>query len=157
MSAIALNSTAVAVIVGMATPATLALSISEYTGNPLLRPLGLTAAALNSVAAPSDEEVVQVELHLAPGKGTDDQAMDLAERIKKAFVAKGADAWVVILRDPAATQSFVLYRIKHYEFGPYSLPRSAQGVAPALAAFREVYGAPGEGDTGDDSGAAASH
>lgn len=144
MSGLVVNSAVIIAVVGMATPATLALSISTLTGNPLLRPLGITQEMLAAVATRQDEPVVQVELHLPEGHESEAKAMALGERIKKTFQAKGADAWVVVLRDPATSSPFILYRVKQYQFGPYSVARSAHGVIPALAAYREIYGAPGE-------------
>ena len=134
-------STAVAIIAAVATPATVALSAYQITGDPTLRPLGVTIEKMVEVAAPPDDLTVKAELHLADTET--ETALRFARQIDRAFLALGHDPWVVVLRDPRAGESHVIYRVGRNTFGPYALQEAAQGVRPAITAIRSTLASRG--------------
>jgi len=129
--------TALLTIAFVAAPALIALTIFQIKGDPRLRPFGLTESRMTNAAPPVAPGLVHVELHLTSIVQDPEPALALARRIKAAFTTKGQDAWVLVVRDPTATESFVNFRVGVNTFGPFSLDNAAAGVAPALKAVRD--------------------
>lgn len=125
------------VIVILATPATIGLSLYSMTGDQRYRPLGLSDNGLGFFTSTGTQTMqIEVTLHWAPSDGHRDAAMKLGRDIKGTFEAKGVEAIVYVQEDPQATSSFVIYDIGRNEIGPFSIGEAIDGVRPAVDAIR---------------------
>lgn len=124
-------------IVATGLPATAALLYYMYTGDPTLRPFGISKNSLSRSDTPQAllEILVRVEWgQSAPG--TTSRA-GVRQILHKAMGIYEID-YRVQFRETAGDQIKVFYIVEHNRLGPYPLHNAAQGIPAALAAFRAM-------------------
>lgn len=125
----------VGLILAVATPSVLAVGYYLVTGDASIRPLALTREIHARVRAwqVGADIRARVEWGLnAPVRLSQEQ---LRERITEAFAAHGEQVFV-ILEETNATTIRVTYEMGRNTFGPLSISQAANGVRPAIDAFR---------------------
>ncbi|MFD0980569.1 hypothetical protein [Tropicimonas aquimaris] len=126
----------VALVVAIATPATMALSYYKLTGDPTFRPLALTVERLIAGGVDVDYEHVRAVVHTGDTAEDRARAQRLGEGVQVAFYGKGIDALVQYEIVAGRAPPTVTYHVARRSFGPYSGAAAAQGVRAAVEALR---------------------
>lgn len=121
---------------GASLPTIVALIHYAITGDPTLRPLGLTQKKLWAFAfgRQSGVEVTVLWGENAPSNTSRDQFVDTLER---AMRARDIAANVELVEIAGRTVS-VYFQVGELHYGPYSANNAAAGVSAATAAWRYV-------------------
>ncbi|WP_068115705.1 hypothetical protein [Tropicimonas marinistellae] len=125
----------VALIVAIATPATLALSYYRITGDPTFQPLALTVERLIVGGVDVNHKAVRA---IVVGNDTArglKQAERFGKRIHAAFYGKGVDALVGYRTNDSSDYPTVTFVVDGSTFGPYGEASAAQGIRTAVEAL----------------------
>jgi hypothetical protein len=126
----------VALIVAIATPATLALSYYRITGDPTFQPLALTVERL--VAGGEEVHHKAVRAVIVSNNSTEGlvRAARLGKRIEAAFYGKGTEALVRYITAGPSNRPTVTFHVARATFGPYPEATAAHGVSAAVEALQ---------------------
>lgn len=124
-------------ILGVTLPAASAFLLYKYTGDPTLRPFGLTKNSL----AQGDGHQAMLEILVQVDVGSDSSALltnsDIQQRLTDALDIYEVDFRLKIRRVPGNGIN-VTYIVKHNKFGPYRIVDASGGIPAALAALRAM-------------------
>lgn len=130
-------STLAAIIVAVATPATVALSYYRLTGDPTFRPLAVTVERLTDFGIPTHDLTLRAAIRFDEAGGGRPAAVAFARMIHEAFYAKGVGARVTILPDPGHVgPPTVTLEVLSNSYGPFPPDKAAAGVELALRAYQ---------------------
>lgn len=115
-------------------PTALALAWYHLTGDPTIRPLGLTREALvrHTGGGAVAGIVAHVEWDAARAGGA--SARKMQEALENAFRAKGVEVRVMFSESASGTR--VTYHVGASAIGPYPQARAADGINAAVGAYR---------------------
>ena len=120
----------IAVIVA---PTAVALGWHLFTGDPTVRPLGITREALRDFGIPSTGGEIVAYVDWPPGAGQTARKR-LADDLRVSFASKGVDVRLVFREAGGSVR--VTYVIGKSVLGPYSRARAAEGIGAAVEAYR---------------------
>jgi hypothetical protein len=124
-------------VLATALPASAALMLYKFTGDPTLRPFGLTK---NSLAEGDNAQAV-LEILVQLDWGVDVPATvlrdDVRQRLGNALDIYDIDFRLKFSSVPGPEIN-VTYVVEHNQFGPYRFHNASQGIPSALAAFRAM-------------------
>ena len=132
------------VVAAVATPATLALSAYQITGDPGLRPLAVAIETV-SVRESVDRSAIRVTI-LWPGDPRSADVAAFAAGIRDSVVALGPTPHITARAVARGRPGTVTFRTGPNVYGPYPLSGAARGVRSAVAAWR-MASADGEAGT----------
>ncbi|MAM63253.1 hypothetical protein [Maritimibacter sp. UBA3975] len=116
-------------------PTAFSLSYHAITGNPNLRPLGVTSDSMRAYEAGGAEGVRIVALvDWVPPRTGGYSRNRLDRAITRAFNAKGVE--VVVRFKPGEEVTRVSYLVGNSTIGPFSTARAAEGISAAVDAYR---------------------
>lgn len=121
-------------ILAIAAPAALSMGYYLLSGDPRIRPLALTreGEARHGV----DGLEILVTLHLGRGGNTYGVNIpDMRNRIRNAFYAHGEEVRI-ITEDSDSQTVQISYTIGRTRIGPMEIGAAAEGVKPAIDAYR---------------------
>lgn len=114
-------------------PTAVALLWYRITGDPNLRPLGITEQALRAYSGSDELEIVVVIDWVQPQAGALTPA-DLSATLGQAFRAKGVDVHTVYRAGQGATR--VTYLVGETVLGPFPIARARDGIVSAVEAYK---------------------
>ncbi len=120
-------------IIALALPSFLSLLWHRLSGDPMMRPLGITQEALVE-SGDYDGLVIYADLAWDPKDRTVPDQESFARALKDGFWAKGMK--VAIRPKPATGGSRVTYRIGPSTIGPMPAYDAVKGINAAVAAYR---------------------
>ena len=127
----------VVLVLATALPASAALMLYKFTGDPTLRPFGLTKNSL----AEGDSAQAMLEIFVRLDWGADVPATILRNDVREQ-ISKALDIYDIEFRLNFKTvpgrRINVTYIVEHNEFGPYGFQNASRGIPSALAAFRSM-------------------
>jgi hypothetical protein len=126
----------VALIVAIATPATMALSYYRLTGDPTFRPLAVTLERLVVEGIEVHQKAVRADIVSDGTAESIAEAARLGEGLRAAFHAKGIEAVIRYETRPSSGRPTVTFYVRDASFGPYSKGTAAQGVRAAVTALQ---------------------
>ncbi len=121
-------------VLAVALPAALSYGYYSFTGDPTMRPLGITLASLSESGVPgfTGDIVVLIEW------GRSARPLSTREEVKAALQAAmsvyPADTRIK-LRETAGDRVRVFFLVGENRMGPYSLANVAAGIRPAIEAY----------------------
>lgn len=118
----------VMLIVAIATPATLALSWYQLTGDPTFQPLALSVERLAEVGIEAGDPKARVVIHSNDTAADRARAEVFGRRIHAAFYGKGVEASVFVKAAPGNGPMQVTYVVGKRRFGPYETARAVDGI-----------------------------
>lgn len=121
-------------IVAVATPATLALSYYQITGDPSFRPLALSVERL--VAGGIEVEHIDVQCVILT-KGTEASlraGRQLGQSIGAALYGKGLESHVTLAPNAGQTSTQIFFIVDGNRFGPFSPGNVPHGIRIAADA-----------------------
>lgn len=125
-----------ALIVAIATPATLALSYYHLTGDPTFRPLAVTVERLVADGVEVNQKHIRAVIQVADVPGGRARALRLGKGIEVAFYGKGIDAVVQYEPGSGGVGPTVTFHVARNRFGPYSEAAAAAGARTAIEALQ---------------------
>lgn len=126
-------------IVGIATPATLALSYYHITGDPTFRPLAVTVERLVAVGEAVEHIDVQAIVTSDGSPEGKRRSTLLGARLDAAFYGKGLNSHVHLRTQPQPGPAQIYFYVGGNEIGPFDAASAPQGVrivAEAVAIYR---------------------
>jgi hypothetical protein len=116
-------------------PTAFSLTYHEITGNPNLRPLGLTEASLRNFESGASGGVsIVAHVDWVPPR-TGGYSRDRLDRaITQAFRAKGVE--VTVRFEPGEDATRVSYLVGESTIGPFPTARAGEGISAAVEAYR---------------------
>lgn len=115
-------------------PSAVSLGWYAATGNPALRPLALTLQSLRSYTADGEIFELEVYVHWNPADTAGYSLDQVTRQVQRAFSAKGVEPRMIIRATEGPT--YLLYEVGASRMGPYPVIRAAEGISPAVAAYR---------------------
>lgn len=135
--------TLVAIILLVVTPTAISLLWYWLTGNPLIRPLGITQEKIQAYEGGGKAlEIIAVVEWDQARAGTLSQD-ELGTVLSQAFRSKGLK--VRLMYRPSDTGIRVTYKVGPSVIGPFSQGRAAEGVGAAVDAYRMLARSPPNG------------
>jgi hypothetical protein len=122
------------VIVIVALPAAASLLYYKLTGDPTLRPLGVTLASLTENNIEGYNNGITVQIDWGAGAQSPNTRTQVKAALQKAMSIYPVD-FQVRLTETAGDTVQVFFLIDSSRIGPYSLGNVASGIEPALAAY----------------------
>jgi len=124
-----------AIIVAVALPGSVAYMYYRSTGDPTLRPLGITREEL--AATISDEHVLDITVQIDWGRETDfvTPKEEVERVLSRALRAVDVDHHFRF-SDVAGTEVTITYVVGYNQFGPYRPSQAADGIRAAISALR---------------------
>ncbi len=124
------------VIFLLAAPTAVSMIWYKVTGNPLLRPLGITKEALQAYYGTGKWTQIVAEVEWDAQRSGRVTKADMKRALERAFAAKGVEVSVQFHPGHAGTK--VLYRVGSSYFGPYPQSRAAEGISAVVDAYRMI-------------------
>ena len=124
-------------VVVAALPAAAALFLYKYTGDPSLRPLGVTKNSLSESDTPQAMLEILVRVDLGKDVATSASQDEVRQILGKALSIYNIDFRIQFRKIPGRNIA-VTYIIRNNKIGPYPLHRASQGIPAALAAFQAM-------------------
>jgi hypothetical protein len=124
-------------VVAVAMPAAAALSFYKFTGDPSLRPLGVTKNSLDAGAAPQAMLEILVRVDWGRDLAGSLQQDDVRQLLGKALSIYDID-FRIQFRKVSGRDVGVTYLIGRNAIGPYRLHNASQGIPAALSAFQAM-------------------
>ncbi|HFQ15911.1 MAG TPA: hypothetical protein ENK41_06090 [Rhodobacteraceae bacterium] len=121
---------AVLLVVG---PSAASLLWYAATGNPLLRPLGITRESIRAFDGGGDGTGIVALVDWDKNRAGQVTQADMTRALTNAFSVKGIDVWVVFRESDSGTQ--VTYKVGRSVIGPYPQSRAAEGIPAAAEAY----------------------
>lgn len=114
-------------------PSAMSLTWYRISGDPAMQPMGLNAnAARRFFGLPGSDVEAIIDWDAAQaGRLTPDM---LEQALVTGFAAKGVGVKTIFR--PSTTGIAVSYKVGYSTFGPYPRSRAAEGITPAVDAFR---------------------
>lgn len=133
-----ISTTLGAVIVALILPSGLSLLWHHWSGDPMLRPLGITQEALqDQEEAEGDALTIYAHINWDPTDPSFSSQDTLAQALTKGFSAKGLRVKVKMSSGSGGTA--VTYEVGPSTMGPFPASNSAKGINAAVAAYRMNY------------------
>ena len=126
--------TLIGIIILLVAPSAISLLWYRVTGDPLLRPLGITREKLRAYYGTGDWIEIVAEVEWDTARSGNVTRADMERALSNAFRAKGVDVHVVFKEGHSGTR--VVYRIGPSVIGPYPQTRAAEGISAAVEAYR---------------------
>lgn len=123
----------VMLVVAVATPATIALSLFSLTNDHELRPLAISIEKLES--SWSDDNI-QTEVYLKGHYQDSALAKQMDKDIRLGFRAKGEFTHIVFFPTPPGRENHVMFKAGNSILGPYQIADMATGMNAAVEALR---------------------
>ncbi|WP_146136677.1 hypothetical protein [Aliiruegeria haliotis] len=118
----------VAMIVAIATPATIALSYYHISGDPTFQPLALTMERLAAKGLETNSMVVRADIHCGVSPDQKRAAHYLGARLHDAFYAKGIEVSILLHQVSGRQGVDVTFHVGDSSFGPYHAADAATGL-----------------------------
>lgn len=132
-----LNILLLLLVLATALPASAALMLYKFTGDPTLQPFGLTKNSLTE----GDSAQAMLEIVVRLDWGVDVPASilrnDIRQQLGKALGIYDIDFRLNFKAVPGKEIN-VTFVVEHNEFGPYRFQNASHGITAALAAFRSM-------------------
>ncbi len=127
--------TLAAVIFALTLPTMLSLLWHRWSGDPMMRPLGITQEALREQGE-TDGTALTIYANVIwdPEDPSYGSSAEFAQALRNGFSAKGVNVIVKLASSDAG--SFVTYTVGPSSMGPYPASRAAEGINAAVAAYR---------------------
>ncbi len=123
-----------ALIVIVALPAVASLLYYKLTGDPTLRPLGVTLASLTENNIEGYNNGITVQIDWGADAHSPNSRAQVKSVLQKAMSIYPVD-FQVRLTETDGDSVQIYFLIDANRFGPYSLANAASGIGPALAAY----------------------
>ena len=121
----------------VALPAGGALLLYYFTGDPLLRPLGITQEKLADVEATPGKASIMVKVHWGIDQVNGPSKSDIRWRVSQAF-RTNTDEYYFRFADTPGDQIGISFVIGANRYGPYPADRFINGMIVALEAQRMI-------------------
>ncbi len=115
-------------------PTVISLGWYRVTGNPLLRPLGITQSKLRAYFGTGEWYEIIAEVEWDDSRSGKVTRADMERALHNAFYVKGVDVRVVFHKGTRGTR--IVYRVGASSIGPYPQSRAAEGISAAVEAYR---------------------
>ncbi len=116
-------------------PGATALAYYQITGDPTMRPLGITLSKLAENNTAGSATGLLVDIGWGRNTTTPNSRREVKAALEKALSVYGID-YIVRLRDTNGAQIEIFFKTGSVRLGPYRLADVASGIAPALAALQ---------------------
>jgi hypothetical protein len=118
----------------VALPALLSLAYYRFTGDPTLRPLGVTIESLTEAATPGYTSGITVEILWGRNATSPSSRAQISRALEKALSIYPVD-YRVRIREKDGDRIEVYFKTGSSSIGPYSLANVAAGIPPVLEAY----------------------
>ncbi len=129
-----LNMIIPAMTIAVALPALLSLAYYKFTGDPTLRPLGVTLDSLAEVETKGYSGGVTVEINWGRDAQTPNSRAQVSRALEKALSIYPVD-YRVRIREIPGDRVEVYFKTGSTRIGPYPLSNVAAGIPPVLDAY----------------------
>lgn len=126
--------TIIAIVLLVVAPTVVSLVWYKVTGNPLIRPLGITQEKIRAYEGLGSVLEIVAVVEWDPARSGQVRREDLRRALMRAFKVKGVPVRVVF--DPGSSGTWITYRIGSSTIGPYAQARAAEGIGAAAEAYR---------------------
>ena len=126
--------TIIAIVLLVVTPTVVSLIWYKVTGNPWIRPLGITQEKIRAYEGFSSVLEIVAVVDWDPARSGQVAREDLRRALTQAFKVKGVPVRVVF--NPGSSGTRITYRVGPSNIGPYPRARAAEGIGAAVEAYR---------------------